>query len=367
MSDRPGSNPSAGVPDMSPEELEARALRPLEGTPEGEASAAEAAAAEAPPPPEAETVDLPERDDVPLLSHEEISGVLDGAVLDASPSADAGPHAYSLREPVAFPPEVQAAARARMEAMASALGQVLGRSSGFEVSVRLEGFQQQRTAAALSAFPPPVWVIPFARPEGGGAALAFHPGIALALVEAFLGGSGKPADAVRQPTPLESRVMRRMAEALAPAFGAAAGARLVPAELTVGAVDASVAAPDETVGVGLLRIELPQGVRSAMLLAGGTLLAPADAQANAPRGTIGPLASRLSGARVSVRPVLRAGRLTLAEIAALEPGAVVVLDAADTTPIDLRVQGQKVFSGRVIRADDGAAFEAASRRSRNCA
>jgi flagellar motor switch protein FliM len=354
---------------MSPEELEAWALQQLEGTPEGDAAAAEAAeAAEAnapPPPPEAEVVDLPERHDAPLLSNEEISGVLDGAVLDASPGPDTGPHAYSLREPVAFPPEVQAAARARMEAMAGALGQVLARSTGFEVTVRLEGFQQQRTAAALSAFPPPVWVLPFARPEGGGAALAFHPGIALALVEAFLGGSGKPADAVRQPTRLESRVMRRMAEALAPAFGAAAGARLVPAELAIGAVDASVAAPDETVGVGLLRVELPQGVRSAMLLAGGTLLAPADAGANAPRGTIGPLAPRLAGARVTARPVLRAGRLTLAEIAALEPGSVVVLDAADTTPIDLRVQGQRVFSGRVIRAESGAAFEAASRRARN--
>ncbi len=214
----------------------------------------------------------------PLLRPEEVAGVLAGLDGDATPDLSGDgpcmPIPYSLREPVALPQEAEPYARKKVEAMAAAIETCWRRELATEVSIEVEGFQQQRAGVALSVVPSPAWTFGFLDPAGGGVAIVLDPGIGLALVEAALGGAGKPVDTGRAPTPLESRVMERLGSAAAAGIRTAAESALMPTGLVVGALPAGLASDGETLGVGLLRIRLPQGERAALLLATAPILSP---------------------------------------------------------------------------------------------
>jgi hypothetical protein len=298
----------------------------------------------------------------PLLRPEEVAGVLSGGP-DAAPPAvpPDGPLPYSLREPVAVPPAAEAEARRRVEILTAGLERGLRAQLGPDLSLSVDGFQQQRAGNALGALPAPAWLLCFGG-AGGGMALALAADTGLAWVERAFGGPGAQAPGGREPTPLESRVIRGVAEQVAPALSDLLGGAPIRAALSCGSLPASVAAAGETVGVGLLRVRLAEAERNALLLAPAGVLLPRRPSQARPPSSVGPLAGLLGPARVPVRPVLRAGRLSLDELSRLAPGTVVRLDAEESTPFELRVAGQTVFVGAVARREGRCTFSPKLRR-----
>jgi flagellar motor switch protein FliM len=294
----------------------------------------------------------------PVLSPEEVAGVLAGGEVAAAP---AGPTPYSFREPIAIPKEAEPEARKRVDAAAAEIQETLRTELGAEVGIEVDAFQQQRAAAAVSAIPPPAWLLSFAKPGGGGVALVLPAATALALLERALGGAGAAAETSRGPTALESRVMARILPRMAAALGKALGVELASAGLGVGELSPQVATPGEVLGVGLLRVRQGEGERSALLLASAPLLVPPKARAASVRG-IGPLASALGPVRLEARPVLDAGLVMVSELAELEPGTVLRFDVAEDAALDLRVRSLPIFAGRIVRdAQGGSAFAVARR------
>jgi flagellar motor switch/type III secretory pathway protein FliN len=133
------------------------------------------------------------------------------------------------------------------------------------------------------------------------------------------------------------------------------------------AVPESLAAPGQTVGVGLLGIDLAGHQCTGLLLATPNLLRTETDGQDEHLHTIGPLAERLERVRVEVRPVLAAGRVTLADLAELAPGAVLRLDVAVDAPIELRVAGRSCFRGTIARDADGTRFRVDWRRGHQTA
>ena len=299
----------------------------------------------------------------PVLRPEEVAGILGGA--EATPAPAAGPVRYSLRDPVAIPPQAEAEGRKRLDGWAGAFHTALLHELGDEVAIGVDGLLQQRASAALTSLPPPAWLLAMAAPRGGGLALALPAALGLALVERALGGSAGKADEARNPTSLELRVMSRLTGALAAALTEATGETWSPLPPSVGSVPTAVAAPAETVAVGLLRVKVEASERAALLLVSTAILVSRE-RVEAPRASerVGPLTPALGRVRLAVRPVLRAGGIRLHELIDLRAGAVFVLDAAEDAPFDLRVEGQTVFTGRIARRDGAAAFNVLTRRGR---
>jgi flagellar motor switch protein FliM len=299
----------------------------------------------------------------PLLRPEEISGVLSA---DETPDATAaGPEAakpYSLREPLAIPPEQEPLVVQKLERLTAVLREAFEELAGTEIDLQLDGMQQQRAAAALSVVPPPVWVLAV-RARSGGLALALHPIFALTLVDMALGGPGTPADEGREPTAVEARILGRLIASSAPRLGEVVGQTLTPVDLQVGAVSPAVAAPGETVATGLLRIRLGETDHTSLLLGGAALLAPAAAASPAgARRPPGPVAPRVERVPVETRPVLRAGRVSLADLTALEPGKLLLLDASAEAVLELRTSGSSNLWGRIVREDERPVFSVQRRR-----
>jgi flagellar motor switch protein FliM len=302
----------------------------------------------------------------PVLRPEEIAGVLSG--VDAAAGAPvgappAGPMPYSFREPLAIPKEAEAPARKRLEDAAAAIGESLRTELGTEIAIELDAFQQQRSQAAVSAIPPPAWLLSFGLRGGGGVALALAPATALSLFERALGGAGSAADASRGPTALESRVMAKILPRMAAGLSRSMGVELTPVGLASAELPAQVASPGEVLGVGLLRIKSSQGERAALVLATCGLLVPAQKRASAGARKVGPLAAPLERVRLEIRPALDAGFVMVSELAELVPGAVLRFDVAADAALELRVRERPLFSGRIVRDGKGSAF-AVSRRFR---
>jgi len=306
----------------------------------------------------------------PLLRPEEVAGVLSGMGATApeplAAGAGQGPIPYSLREPVAIPPGAEGEAKKRMASICATLQEVLRRELGEDLTIEVDGFQQQAAAAALSAIAAPAWVPSFACETGGGVALVLAPGTALALVERALGGAGALTDAAREPTPLELRVLGKLGASAAGPLGRMFRGAMAPGEIGVGRVPQAVAAAGETVGVGLIRVHLGKAERSALMLVAAGLLAPPKAEAVAAIGA-GPLARALGRVRTETRPVLKAGRVSFGELVELKQGTVLVLDVAENSRLDLRVAGQALFRGRIARGKDGSEFRVEWRRGRRAA
>ncbi len=306
----------------------------------------------------------------PVLRPEEVAGVLSGMEASATPAATTpAPLPYSLREPVALPPEAEPEARKKVEMATAGLAEILTRALEAEVKIEVEGFQQQRAASVIGVLAPPVWVVSFTGAAGGGGvAVLLHPGLGLALVELALGGIGKPEESGRAPTPAELRVLSRLAAEAMPRMSETFGGDLSHFDTGVGTVPAAIADPGETVGVGVLRAHVPEGDGAALMLVSASLLTrPAPTAEETVRGRPGPLAAKLGSIRLKLLPVLPAGRASVSELSELKPGVVLRLDASEETLLSLRVGGSSVFRGQIVRSMGGAAFRAAWRRGRTAA
>ncbi|MCP3979352.1 MAG: hypothetical protein GY716_08490 [bacterium] len=286
-----------------------------------------------------------------VLRPDEVEGVLSGGPAPV----ESGPQPYSLRDPIAIPPDKQDAARDVLEGIVSALSDEL--PAGSAIELQLDNLQQLTGAAALSILPSPVWMAGLARPEGGGFALALHPIVGQALVELALGGGGGQGEDDREPTPLESRVLSRMFEAAAPGISTLCSSTLASVESTVGSIPSEIAVPGETLAIGLLRFRIDEADHASLLLATPALLLPDDDAQQGERTTgPGPLADRLEQLTLKARPVLRAGTLRLHDLLALEAGKVVRLDASEDSLLELCVSGRPVARGRIACRGDQTIF-----------
>jgi len=292
----------------------------------------------------------------PVLRPDEVQEILS----DPAAPADDGPQPYSLREPLAIPPAALAAARETMERVVASLNETIGHEDAIEVS--LDDLQQQTVAAALTAMPPP-WTAALGREGNGGLALALHPSVGLTLVDLALGGPGTPPDDTREPTQLESAVLRRLLAAAANRVSEVLDERLVPVACGAGEIPATVVSAGETVAVGLLRFKIGEGHHTSLLLITASLLITDSQSATAPLGEgPGPLEAILEQVPLEIRPVLAAGSVSFHDVMALEVGDVLRLDVAEETGLELRAEGHAVAIGRVVRTDDRAVFKI----SRSC-
>jgi flagellar motor switch protein FliM len=261
---------------------------------------------------------------------------------------------YSLREPLAIPVERLDEARQRLQRVVALLAQSC---PGEGIDLGLDGLQQQTVAAALSVLPPPAWIAGLVRPGTGGLALALHPAVGLALVEAALGGAAGAARDAREPTALESRVLTRVLSSVADPLGALFGETLSPVACEPGVLPPALAAAGETMVVGLLRFRLGQGDHASLLLVTPSLLLPGARSPGADRARApGPLAPQLERVPVSLRPVLRAGRLSFGDLLDLQAGKLLQLDAPEDARFELRVAGRAVALGRNVRSADRVVF-----------
>ncbi len=297
----------------------------------------------------------------PLLRPEEVSGVLSS---DDPPGAavEAQPQPYSLREPLAIPPASQERAQAKLERIVEALGSLLRSTAGREVEVTLDAMQQMRAGAALDTVASPVWVLPLAAGSAGGLALLLPAALALPLVDLWLGGPGGKAEP-RPPTAVESRVLERWLASWAETLRRRVGIEAQATSVLVGEIPRSVAASDEPLAVGLLRLRWSEqgGDRSALLLVAPALLL--DEAGPLPRpDALGPLAEPLAGVPVAVRVVLRAGRVSVADLLELEPEKILRFDVAEDAPFEVRVEGEVCLRGRLERAPDKTVLSVVWRR-----
>jgi flagellar motor switch protein FliM len=286
-----------------------------------------------------------------VLQPEEVESVLSGD----TPPDDVGPQPYSLREPLAIPPHAQEAARFTLERIVSVLNDTI--RSKAEIEIRLDDLQQQTAHAALAVLPPPAWVAGLVRGGSGGLLLALPPTVGLALVELALGGSGVLPEEGREPTPLESRVLRRLLASASSRLEEVVGATLESAECETGQIPRSIASAGETVAVGLLRFHVGESDHAALLLATAALLLPETAPRKE-RGAVGcgPLAALVGRIPLAVRPVLCAGSIGFRDLMALETGSVLRLDVGEDAILELRAEGEPVVRGRVVRQADRSVF-----------
>ena len=298
----------------------------------------------------------------PVLRPEEVAGVLAGEE-DAveRPQSDGEPQPYSLREPVAFSAAAEIQARDRLERVVAVLAERLGAGGEGGIKVALEGFQQQRAAAALSVLPGPVWVVPLVAEHRGGIALALQPAVAVALMDRALGGPGDPVEEGREPTSLEGRVVSRVWGAIAEEIGSILEAPLSPVDVVTGRIPDRVAASGETVGVSPLRFTIGESDHASLLLASASLLIPSAAGRKQEKQSIGPLAPLLDRVPITFRPVIPAGRVALGDLSALESGALLKFDVRADATIELRVGETGVARGRIHQETETTVFKVQTR------
>ena len=307
--------------------------------------------------------------DQPLLRPEEVASVLGAG--EAQPESAEGqpggrpdePAAYSLREPVVLPASLEQEARARLDAFTERLGHALRQSFDSEVSLALEGFQQQRAEAAIAVLEKPAWILPFRRTGKGRLAVVLSPKLALVVMELALGGLGAAPGEGRGPTPLEQRVLGRLQNRLSEALGTEEES-FSPCIPGFGEVPASFAPAGETVCVGILRFKLGTVDQKGLLLATGPLLVPKASQTEALPARLGPLAAPLDEVPLPARPVLTAGRLSMKDLVEMKEGAVLRLDAPQGTALELRVAGESLFRGHIRRAEGTSGFAVTARKGR---
>jgi hypothetical protein len=297
----------------------------------------------------------------PVLRPEEVASVL-GDIGGAMPSADATALAWSMRRPVVIAPDVEPAARKRLEELARALGEALGFELDAEVGIEVQGFQQEQAGVAFDTLPKPAWVLSFLCKESGGVSLALDPTCALALLELALGGAGNTAASVRQPTPLESRVLSNLWSALTVPYGVRCAIAFAAGRFDVGRLPERLAMSGETLGVGLLRMKIADNEHTALMLASPTLLRIDPTHAKPIGARRGALAARLARVRVAARPVLRGGVLPLADLLALQPGDVLTLKPPADADLELRIAEHTPLLGRIARQGTEAHFRVRWRR-----
>jgi flagellar motor switch protein FliM len=302
----------------------------------------------------------------PLLRPEEVASVLSpegeagGKPAPASP-AEAST-SYSLRRPVAIAAEDEPAARRRLETLSAGLQAALCRELESDVGIEVLGFQQEQAGVAVKTLPQPAWILGFAQDGGGGIALALDPTGALSLVEIALGGAGNTAATGREPTALERRVLNKLCAALVGPLAARSHTRLARGTFEVGGLPPALAAPGETVALGLLKLRFAGAERSGLLLVTPRLLAEPARPARPGGPSLGPLAPRLDRVGFELRPVLDVGLVPLCDLRELRPGSLLRFDVAEGAPFALAVNGHAVLRGHLVREQGRPVFKVLWRR-----
>ncbi len=309
----------------------------------------------------------------PLLSSEEVASVLstdqqqdqDAGKTPDGLAADDGSTVYSLRRPAAIAPECEAVARERLEMFAKCVETVLQKDLEAEISIDIQGFQQEQAATAVGSLPQPAWVLSFPHSDGGGISLALDPTCALSLVELALGGAGNTAASGRAPTPLERRVLTNLCGALSGPLSKISETKFDSGLFSAPDFPAVVAAPGQTVGIGLLTLKIAETDHSGLIMGSAGLLRDPGKSRGDEELHIGALHRQLDRVQVEARPVLRAGSVSLSDLAKLKPGAVLGLEAPEGRSLELRIEGSGLFRGHVTRGEGGPAFEVNWRRGRH--
>lgn len=201
--------------------------------------------------------------------------------------------------------------------------------------------------------------------ETGGARLAalavLDVEVALAFVEARLGGAVAESQPKRPLTPVEQTlVVRLLRLAVGPAIHGflehASGD--APAE----PFDCRPFDGEELHGAGFVAATMQLGVEGR----GGkiSVFVPVTRMASPPSPALCPVGgsagippARLLRMSMRVVPTIPGGTISIAELADLAPGRVVRLDHHRDTPIGIACNGTVVLHGRMIRAGDRAALE----------
>jgi flagellar motor switch protein FliM len=205
------------------------------------------------------------------------------------------------------------------------------------------------------------------RPLTGRLLATLDPTLALVMLDLLMGGRGVPMTP-RPLTDIELSLLRRFFEHLLGEFGSAISEqgefRLVPEGIESNPLFAQIMAPTDTVawmrfqlkveGVnGDLNILLPHALVEPLLphLVDRTRAAEAGAGER----------WHLGGVPVTLAAVLGTVRLSLQEFLALEVGDVVTLGTRVGRPLELWVENQRTFLGRVGTIGREVVFEVTDR------
>lgn len=307
--------------------------------------------------------------DQPLVSADEMASVLGSDEnQEAAPVASekGATVAYSLRRPLAISPEDEERARARVATISESLIASIRRQLDATLECEEQGFQQQQTSAAVGSLEEPAWILAFEAEGGGGLAFVMDPACSMSLIELALGGAGTSSAGGRAPTNLETRVMNNLGRALLEPFSAKAGVRLNRPIFATGSVPTEVATAGEMVAASILKLKFGDAERGALLLATSSLFRDANSAGDDAPVAAGPLNDRLSKVLVDIRPVLRAGKVSLKDLTELQPGSVLRFESDEQRELDLRVQGLGLMRGRISREEGSVQFGVTWRRPGSC-
>jgi len=187
------------------------------------------------------------------------------------------------------------------------------------------------------------------------------PEIAVRWVESLLGGAATTAKEARPLSPLEAMILLDVVEAMAKGFSAASKEVGAPALRRAEKVSSDQSPLAECrqgeFGKITLTTEGDQG-QAAFWVAvlSSSLVAIADPnalkkQARTAEETHADLAGHMENATVQATARLGTVAVTVRDVAALEPGDVLLLGKSANAPVDVLVLGNVVFRGRPVTCD----------------
>lgn len=298
-----------------------------------------------------------------ILSAQELDALLTrepgGTVPSAPPPAACTP--FSFEEP----PPLSGPRRERLGAAGSRLAEELGRRLDAElrrsVTASLSGVDLASRATAMRAT---VDGVSMRLDEAGSrfaAMLVLDVELALAMVEARLGGAIAESQPKRALTPVEEALLVRLVRVAAgPAvrgFLTALSDDAPPEALECRLADPSAL---WSAGFAAATLQLAAEGRGgrAVLFVPVTRLGVAEAPVKRVVASgSGVPARTLFRMPVRVAPRIPGGRISLAELSQLAPGRVVRLDHPKDAPIEITCNGTGVLHGRIVRAGDQTALE----------
>lgn len=277
---------------------------------------------------------------------------------------------FAVDAPTTLRPEVLASTRLRFEKIAQRLGAEAGDVFRRAVTVNLERQEQVRLGSFLTTLPRPGTTLRIDIAELDQPGLIWFDGATVSsIIDLRLGGQGQGEARDVALTRIERRVLDDLVVPLLEVHGRGLAA-IQPLSLEAGpsfhrAEELGPVAPAETylvnaysIDVGLdvlwrVGFALPVGQLVPALEATASLpVAPDEHEGDRRRG----LERSLTGVRVGASVDLGHTELRLADVTALEPGDVIVLDRHQTEPLDLLVEGVTKYHGRLGRHGANLAF-----------
>jgi flagellar motor switch protein FliM len=283
---------------------------------------------------------------------------------------DESARSFSVDAPTTLRPEVLASTRLRFEKISERLTTEMGDLLRRPVHATLRRQEQERLGAFLMKLPRPGTTFRIEIAELEQPALVWCDGATISsMIELRLGGRGEGEGRDRALTKIERRIID---DILAPLVGAHARglATVQPLTLETGA---NFHRPEELGPVAYaetylvteyeLELGLDRAWKMGFALPVGQLVDALEATAALP---VTPdendgdrrraLEHHLNGVRVATSVDIGSTELSLADVTALEPGDVIVLDRRRDDALDLRVEGVVKYRGRLGRRGQSLAF-----------